>query len=186
MVQAPAARRFSVKDYYRMARAGILGPDDRVELIDGEIVEMPPISDRHAVCVNLLNRLFSRGLGDEFTIQVQGPVRLSAYSEPIPDLAVLRGPPSTYLGGHPGPAAVLLIIEVSLSSLAYDRRRKVPLYARSEIPEVWIANLRDRRLELYSDPVDGSYRQTRVLGRGESLSPLLLPGISVDVSEILV
>jgi Uma2 family endonuclease len=186
MVQAPGARRFTVKDYYRMARAGILGPDDRVELIEGEIVEMPPISDRHAVSVNLLNRIFVQGTGPEITIQVQGPIRLSAYSEPVPDLAVLKGPPDTYLGGHPGPEAVLLLVEVSLSTLSYDRRRKLPLYARSGVPEVWIVNLRDGRVEQNSQPVDGSYQQTRILGADEVIGPLYIPRIEVKVSDILV
>jgi Uma2 family endonuclease len=126
MVRAPTARRFSVKDTIGWPRPGFLPPNDRVELTDGEIVETPPISDRHAVCVNPLNRIFMRDRGDGITIQVQGPVRLSPYLEPVPDIAVLKGPPETYLGQRPGPTAVLLLIEISLSAVAYDRRRKVP------------------------------------------------------------
>ena len=182
MVQVPAPRRFTVKEYYRMARAGILGPDDRVELIEGEIVEMPPISDRHAVCVDLLNRVLVRALPDDFTVRVQGPVRLSDMSEPVPDLAVLNGEPVAFLSGHPRPEQVSLIIEVALSSLNFDRKRKLPLYARTGIPEVWIVNLRSSRVEQYSDPIEGEYQSTRIVGPGESLA---LPGtgectISVD------
>jgi Uma2 family endonuclease len=186
MVQAPAARRFTVKEYYRMAKAGILGPDERVELIEGEILDMPPIPARHAVCVNILTRLFVPRVGDAFTVQIQGPVRLNQYSEPVPDVAILKGPPDTYLGEHPGPAAVILLIEVSLTTLAYDRRRKVPLYAGFGIPEVWVVNLGARCVEVYSDPADGSYRQTRIVSPDESVSTSAFPAISVQASEILV
>lgn len=185
MVQVPVPRRFTVTDYYRMAKAGILKECDRVELIEGEVVQMPPIGDRHALSVNEVNYVFTARLLGNATVSVQNPVRLSTYSEPVPDIAIIAGQPRDYAGRHPGPEDVLLIIEVALTTLSYDRRRKLPLYAQVGIPETWIVNLRARRLEIYREPVDGRYTQTTVLGPEEMATPVRLPAVQVNVRDIL-
>jgi Uma2 family endonuclease len=131
-----ATRRFTVAEYYRMGKAGILRPDDRVELIRGVIVEMAPIGSRHAYCVDRLTRIFQRALRDEEGwVRTQHPVSLPGDSEPHPDLVIARGPGNQYAQRHPQPDEVLLLIEVADSSLVYDRRTKVPLYAGAGIPE---------------------------------------------------
>ena len=127
-------RRFTVHDYHRMGEAGILHEDDRVELIEGEIVEMAAISTRHFACVNQLNRLLIRGVGDAAIVSIQDPVRLDECTEPQPDLTVLRL--RDYRESLPMPEDVLLLIEVSNTTLAYDRGVKLPLYARAGIREV--------------------------------------------------
>jgi Uma2 family endonuclease len=132
-------RRFTVHDYHRMGEAGILHEDDRVELIEGELVEMTAIGTRHFSCVNRLNRLLVMHVGDDAIVSVQNPVRLNEYNEPQPDLTVIR--PRDYLESLPKPEDVLLLIEVSDTTLAYDRGVKLPLYARAGIREVWIVDL---------------------------------------------
>jgi Uma2 family endonuclease len=132
-------RRFTVHDYHRMAEAGILHEDDRVELIEGEVVEMTPIGGRHASCVAELTWLLSRQIGDELRLCVQNPVRLGEHGEPQPDLAVIRA--RDYKGSLPGPEDVMLLIEVADTSLSYDREVKLPLYARAGIAEAWLVDL---------------------------------------------
>jgi Uma2 family endonuclease len=136
-----ARRLFTVAEYHKMAEAGILSEDDRVELLEGEIVAMSPIGSRHAGLVNRLNRLFSQRAGDQVVVSVQNPVRLGGYSEPQPDLALLRPRADFYTSSHPGPEDVLLAVEVAETSAAVDREVKVPLYARFGVPEVWLVDL---------------------------------------------
>jgi Uma2 family endonuclease len=124
-------RRFTVDEYYRMAEAGILRPDERVELIEGEIIEMAAIGSRHAAFVKRLNRMLVRGVGARGVVSVQDPVRLSELSEPEPDLAVLEYRADCYAAAHPTPADTLLIVEVADTTLGWDRGRKAPLYAVS-------------------------------------------------------
>ncbi len=178
-------RRFTVDEYRRMLESGILAEDDRVELINGEIVEMAPIGSRHAACVRRLNNLFSRQVGDRAVVGVQDPVRLDEYSEPQPDLTLLRPRPDYYAGGHPGPEDVLLVVEVAETSAEYDRQIKVPLYARAGIREVWLVDLAASAVEVYREPTPEGYRQVRRFGRGETLSPAALPEITVAVDDLL-
>lgn len=178
-------RRFSVKDYYRMAKAGILTEDDRVELIDGEIIEMAPIGRRHAGGVDRLNQLFADTLGHAVQIRVQNPIRLGEYSEPEPDLALLRPRADFYASGHPTPADVLLVVELAETSLAVDRRLKVPLYARSGIPEVWLVDLRRHTVTVCREPTPEGYRSSQVLRAGERLAALAFPDQSLAVAAIL-
>src|SRR5262245_53219810 len=138
--------RFTVADYHRMAEAGILGEDDRVELIEGEIVDMTPIGRRHQARVDHLVELFIEGLGRKVIVRVQGSIRLSELSEPQPDLVVLRRRADFYADADAGPADVLLIVEVSDTSLPHDRDVKVPLYARAGMPEVWLGDLHGERI----------------------------------------
>jgi len=178
-------RRFTVDDYYRMAAAGVLGEDDRVELIDGEIIEMSPIGSRHSGYLNRLNRCFVRGVGERAVVAVQNPVRVSDLSEPQPDIAVLAPRDDSYTAAHPRPADVLLLIEVADSSLLYDRELKAPLYALSGIREFWIVDVEARRIVVFRDPAPDGYRAEFVAGPGDTIHPLAFPDLAVAVSEIV-
>jgi Uma2 family endonuclease len=177
--------RFTVEDYHRMAEAGILGEDDRVELIEGEIVEMPPIGSPHGGTVKALIHLFSRAVGDRALVSAQDPVRLSDISEPQPDLMLLRPRPDFYRNAHPTPADVLLLIEVADTSVAYDRSKKLPLYARAGIPEYWLVDLERGVLEVYRSPAGDGYAEVHELGAGARVAPASLPDAELDVGEIL-
>ena len=178
-------RRFSVKEYYLMAEAGILSPRDRVELIDGEIVQMAAIGSYHAACVDTLTRLFIETLGRRVIVRVQNPVRLSEYSEPEPDVALLRPRADFYRDAHPRAGDVMLIVEVSHSTVEYDRDVKTPLYAEAGIPELWLVNLDEDFIDGLSDPDGAGYRTARRYVRGERIAPALLPDAALEVSEIL-
>lgn len=178
-------RRFTVDDYHRMVDAGILREDDRVELLDGEVVEVSPIGPHHARCVDLLNRLFVRGVGDRAIVRVQGPIGLSSISEPEPDVALLRYGASGYGDAHPTPPQVLLLIEVSDTTLAYDRGRKLPAYARAGIAETWIVNLAEDQIEIHREPRGERYAGCRTARRGETIAPLAFPDLTLDVTAIL-
>lgn len=180
-----ARRLFTVDEYYRMAAAGILGPDDRVELIDGEIVEMSPIGIRHASCVDRIMALLIRRLGRRATVCGQNPVRLDIRSEPQPDIAVVSPRDDFYASGHPGPSDVLWLVEVADTTLAFDRRVKVPLYARAGVPELWIVDLEHDRVEVFADPAGGGYTASEVYGRGDRISPRALVRVTLRVEEIL-
>lgn len=143
---------FTVAEYYQMAEAGILAPEDRVELIEGEIIAMSPIGSRHAGCVNRLTQLFSEKVSGLAIVSVQNPIRLSDSTEPEPDLALLRPRADFYAQAHPQPADVLLVVEVADHSLAYDRAIKVPLYARAGIPETWVIDLDTETVFVYQQP----------------------------------
>ncbi|HEX7185073.1 MAG TPA: Uma2 family endonuclease [Thermoanaerobaculia bacterium] len=181
----PLRRLFTRDEYYAMAEAGILKPADRVELIEGEIFRMTPIGKGHAGCVNHVNRLFTAPLADRAVVAVQNPVYLNNFSEPEPDIAVLRFRSDFYRGDHPTPDDVLLLIEVADSSLEHDRRRKIPLYARSGIPETWLVNLNDNVLEVYRAPSRDGYREVRRLRRGDRIAPLAFPDLVIPVDAIL-
>ena len=182
MAVEPRERRFTVDEYYRMAETGIIGRDERVELIDGRIVAMNPIGSPHAWCVKRVNRIFTR-FGDRVILSVQDPLHLDDNGEPEPDIVVLR--PDAPEDRHPGPEDVLLIVEVADTSLAYDRGTKAPLYARHCIPELWIADLGSERVEIYREPSPTGYRVVRVFGRGELLTPMFAPDFTVEVDAIL-
>jgi Uma2 family endonuclease len=175
--------RFTVHDYHRMGEAGILHEDDRVELIEGELVEMTAIGTRHFSCVNRLNRLLVMNVGDEAIVSVQNPVRLNEYNEPQPDVTVIR--PRDYRESLPMPEDVLLLIEVSDTTLAYDRGVKLPLYARTGIREVWILDLPGETIERYTDPSEEGYRRADRLRRGQTLESIALPSLTPTVDEIL-
>ena len=174
---------FTVDEYERMGEAGILGEDDRVELIAGEIVKMSPIGSHHVFCVNQLTRIVSRQIGDDAILSVQNPIRLGAYAEPQPDLAILR-PRDDYAQSLPTAADVLLLIEVADTSLVYDRDVKLPLYAAALIPEVWIADVARWGIERYAEPVEGRYRLVSRAGRGETLASVVLPSLAVQVDAV--
>ena len=147
----PRRHSLTVEDYYRMAEVGILGPDDRVELIEGEIIDMPPPGELHAGTVSQLDHLLQRAVGDRAIVFVQNPAVLGRYSAPQPDLALLRPRPDFYKSALPRSGDILLIIEVADTSLRYDRDVKVGLYARHTIPELWLIDVRGKRLTRYRD-----------------------------------
>ena len=184
-ITALPLRRFTVAEYYAMAEAGILTEDDRVELIDGVIVEMAALGSRHGGCVNLYTRWLSRLVGDRAILQVQGAIHLNDDTEPQPDLALLRDRPDFYSSGHAEPSDVLLLIEVADSSVDYYRYQKLPRYAQAGIPEVWITVLPERIIEAHTQPVDGQYTNRRIYVPGDTISPGCFPDIALPVSEIL-
>ena len=179
--------RFTVEEYHKMAQVGILGEDDRVELIEGEIVEMPPIGSRHAACVNRLNRLLSAKVGGRAIVSVQNPIHLSERSEPQPDLALLKPRPDFYAAAHPRPEDVLLMIEVAEASVDYDREVKMPLYAQAGIPEVWLVDLQGEFIEVHRRPSARGYGEVRQARRGERLAPEALPDpkLELPVDDLL-
>ena len=144
--------RLSVADYYRMGEAGVFAPDARVELIEGEVIDMAPIGSRHGSAVKRLVSLLTSTLGSRVILAVQDPLRLSDLSEPEPDLMLLKPRDDFYADAHPSAADVLLLIEVADTSARYDREIKLPLYARHGVPEVWIVDLEARLLRFYSLP----------------------------------
>lgn len=176
--------RFNVDEYHRLGEAGILGPDDRVELIDGEIVMMTPIGSRHAATVDRCTDLFTRLVGTKAIVRVQNPIQLDDYSEPEPDISLLRRRADFYESGHPLPTDVLLVIEVADTSIGYDREIKLPLYGSMGIVEVWIVDLGRRCIDAYRGPIAGGYAEHRTCHAHETLRPLALD-IEVAVADVL-
>jgi Uma2 family endonuclease len=178
-------RLFTVDEYYRMAEAGILGEDDRVELLDGEIVEMSPIGSVHAACVDRLITALYPFLEDRGILRVQNPVRLDRYSEPQPDAAILKPRADFYATAHPTPADVLLVIEVADSSLKFDRQVKLMHYSRAGIAEVWLVDLVNERVELFTQPSPDGYRKSVLAHRGERLSSAALGSAAILIDDII-
>jgi Uma2 family endonuclease len=173
-----------VDDYYRMAEVGILDPEARVELIDGEIIDMPPPGSPHAGTVTYLSEVLFRAVEGKATVRVQNPVRLSRYSEPQPDLALLRRRDDFYRERHPQPDDVLLVVEIAASSLRFDRKKKVPLYARHGIPEMWLADLGGRRLVRYRAPQQDAYTRVDEPDLGTAIELPGLSGVVVDLQRL--
>jgi Uma2 family endonuclease len=168
-----------------MLKAGILRKEDRVELLDGEIIEMSPIGGRHAGTVDGLGEWFVLGLAGRARVRIQNPVRLSSGSEPEPDIVLARPRSNRYMERHPGPEDIFLIIEVSDTTLDFDRDTKVPFYAAAGIPEVWIWDLNGARVLVYREPRDGVYRQTTVVERDSTLSPAAFPDLVLRVADLM-
>jgi Uma2 family endonuclease len=187
MTFAVARRRFTVDEYHRMGEAGILREDDRVELIDGEVVQMTPIGSRHAGCVKRINHLLTTRLRERAVVAVQDPVLLGRHSEPQPDVMVLRPRPDFYSDSHPSASDVWLLIEVSDTTAQFDRTVKVPLYARAGIVEVWLVDLEADSVEVYRRPApDGRHADVRRAVRGDRLIGQAVPDLDVAVEAILV
>ncbi len=181
----PHLHPISARDYHRMGEAGILDRAQRTELIEGRIIEMTPIGSRHADRVNRIARHFAKILPDEVVISIQNPVRLDDHSEPEPDIALLRPREKPYSEAHPGPQDVLLIIEVADSSLAYDRDVKTALYARHGIPEYWLLDLAQNRLDIFRQPNEGEYRLRLRPRRGETIVLSALSQMGLELDRIL-
>jgi Uma2 family endonuclease len=178
-------RRFSVEEYHRMAEVGILKPNDRVELLDGDIIAMAPMSSRHAAAVSKIAEWLQRACGGRALVRVQSPIALDDHSEPEPDLALVRLDATHYAAAHPQALDVHLLIEVAQSSLTFDREVKLPHYARAGVMETWIVNLELQQVEVYRDPGPLGYRMKTVNRRGSSLSPQAFPETAVAIEQMM-
>ena len=182
----PATKhRFTVDDYYRMGDAGVFPPGRRVELLEGEIIDMMPIDPFHSGVVNRLADYFSKRDQGRWLVTNQNPVRLGRHSEPEPDVVLVRRDPDDYTGRHPQPGDVLLLIEVSNSSLDYDRTDKFAAYGKAGIEEYWIVNLVEECVEIYREPHFRGYASAAVCKPGDAASPAAFPDVAVDVAWLL-
>lgn len=168
-----------------MAKAGILHEDDRVELIEGELIEKAAVGSYHVTTVNNFTERFGAPAAGRYIVSIQNPVRLGRHSEPEPDVVLLRPREDRYANGLPGPEAVLLVVEVSDTTLAYDRKVKLPLYATVDIPDAWLVNLPRRFIEVHREPRDGRYHQVTIHRRGEQIALLAMPEIVIAVNDVL-
>jgi Uma2 family endonuclease len=181
---ATLRRQFTVSDYARMRETGILTEDDRVELLDGEIYLMSPLGPLHIALVNRLNKLLVRQVGDEAIVSVQSSIQLDDYSEPQPDIALLSPRDDFYAQALARPDDILLLIEVADTSLEYDRDQKLPRYAASNIPELWIIDVHQRVVEQYTQPMQGQYTQLNKILPGTSLRSKMLPNVTLSTDRI--
>jgi Uma2 family endonuclease len=181
----PAAPRrlLTVDEYHRMGEAGILTDDDRVELIEGELVAMAPIGTEHIASTNALTHLLVMAVGGRGIVSVGNPVRLNRHSEPQPDFSVLK-PRDDYRKTMPRPEDTMLAVEVANTSLEYDRKVKLALYARAGIPEVWIVNLAAKEVEVHRSPAGDNYASVTRAGRSDNLTIEALSGILIPVASI--
>jgi Uma2 family endonuclease len=180
----PRRHRIDVHEYHRMAEVGLLAPDARVELIEGEIIDMAPIGGSHQSVVDYLTERFILALTGKAIVRTQGSVRLGLYSEPQPDLLVLKPRDDYYRSEFARGEDVLLAIEVSDSTLRYDRKVKMPLFARHGIPEAWIVDLQNGTLQVHRSPADGEYRDVSTLEQPGTLALSALPGFSIDLAAL--
>ncbi|CAN5698102.1 Uma2 family endonuclease [soil metagenome] len=176
-------RRFTVREYHSMAEAGLLSEDDRVELVDGEIVEMAPVGTRHLACVVTLTHFLTEASGDRYSVSVQNPIVLDEGTEFQPDLSLLRAKPDP-AGNLPATGDLLLVVEVSDTTLAYDREVKLPRYGQSGIPEVWIVDLVSRRVETYSGPCSEGYRSSHTFGASEQVRSISVEDLELPAREM--
>jgi Uma2 family endonuclease len=180
----PQRHRITVHDYHRLAEIGVLPPDARVELIEGEIIDMAPIGNDHQSIVDQLTRQLVTMVGERAIVRVQGSIRLSQWSEPGPDLVLLEPRPDFYRGEFALGTDTLLVIEVSDSTLRYDRDVKVPLYARHGVPEVWVVDVNGNALLVYGSLRDGKYERNVLLERPTSVPIARLPGVTLDLTAL--
>lgn len=181
---SPNRRRITADEYFRMGEAGVLRPDERVELIEGEIIEMPPIGSPHASVVEHLGDLLHEALGQRAMVRRQHPVVLDSYSVPQPDLAVVVRRTDYYRRAHPQPPDVLLLVEVADSTLAFDRKVKAGLYARTGAPEFWLVDVGHSRITRFVSPRDGVYTESAVAGARDSLTMGAFADVRIDLSVI--
>ncbi|MDN5870991.1 MAG: Uma2 family endonuclease [Nitrococcus sp.] len=176
--------RLTTADYHKMGEAGVFRPTDRVELIEGEIIDMAPIGSVHASVVRLLTNLLVPALAGQAIVSAQDPVVLGDHSEPQPDLSVLRPRADFYRSAHPTPADILLLIEVAESSVKFDREIKLPLYARYNVPEVWLVDLQQKALTIHRAPLEGAYRETVQPQDLTRIALSALPQVVLDLSDL--
>lgn len=185
LVVLPARHKLDIDEYHRMAEAGIFGENHRIELIDGDLIDMAPIGQGHAAIVNGLNEALVIACAGRAIVSPQNPVRVNRSSEPQPDLAVLRRRADFYATGEPpGPADVLLLVEVADSSLRFDRTVKLPLYARFGIAEFWIVDLKRRVVEVHRAPAGNGYGDAVTYRPGDHLALVLAPDIVVKLDLV--
>ncbi len=176
---------FTVGEYHRMLESGILSEDDRVELVEGEIIEMAAKGSRHAACVKRITDFFYRHARQSAIVSVQDPIRISANSELEPDVALLRLRDDLYANSHPEGNDVLLVVEVSDTTLGYDRGVKLGLYARANILEVWVVNLPGDIIEIYTQPEGSKYQLSKQVRRGDSITAQNVPDLTIDVNALI-
>ena len=181
----PEPYKFDVHQYHALAEAGILTKEDRVELINGEIVVMSAIGTEHMATVDASSMFWVPAVDGRAIVRIRGSVRLDEWNEPQPDVTLLKPRDDFYWHRMPGPDDVLLIIEVANTSLRYDRQVKLALYARFGVPETWIANIQARTIEVYSNPVDGEYTERRNFQHGQTVTPAAFPDIALPVSDVI-
>jgi Uma2 family endonuclease len=178
-------RLFTADEYGRMVDAGVLAEDDHVELIDGEIISLTPIGPRHGAAVDRALKAFVMGCGDAAIVRVQGSVRLNLFTQPEPDIVLLRPREDFYASRLPGAADIILIVEVAESSLAYDRDVKALVYAKSDVAEYWLVDLNEGVINCYAEPHEGVYQVRRHVGRGTTLAPSLLRECVIPAAALL-
>lgn len=180
-----AIRRLSVQDYHQMAESGILQPDERVELLEGQIIQMAAKGTAHSASVSRIEQLLRNRLGSCILLRFQDPIRLDDYSEPEPDIAVVRPNPNFYEDHHPIPSEVFLLIEVSDKTLQFDRETKAPVYGRSGIAEYWVLDVNGRKLHGYRSPSKTGYQSETILSEELEIAPLAFPDCVMAVREML-
>ena len=185
MLTAVRRKQFTVDEYHAMAQAGIIGADDRVELIEGEIILMAPIGSRHQAVVDRLTRLFINRVGERAIVRVQGPVRLARITEPQPDLQLLAPRNDFYAAAHPSQQEALLVVEVADTSLRFDRGEKALIYARRGVRELWIVDLQGERILVRRQPGAAGYGESLEVTGGGSLAPQAFPDVVVNADELL-
>lgn len=183
------AKRFTIDEYHRLAELNFFTEDDRVELIEGEIVQMVAKSTPHSVCETLLFRELIKLVADSALVRGQQPIIISEHSEPEPDIAIVRNVDDNYLSAHPQPSDILLVIEVADSSLKYDQEIKLPIYAKASISNYWIFNLGDNYLECYSETYQDlqdkfGYRRKLIFLPNETVNLSVFPDLVLDLSQV--
>jgi len=181
----PKKRLFTIEEYHKMAETGILGEDERVELIGGEIFEMPPIGPLHASCVDDLNEMLVQQLAGKAKVRVQNPVHLTAHSERYPDIAIVRRREDSYHTENAKAEDVLLIIEVADTTLKSDRETKIPEYAQAGIPEVWLVDLQNKKIEVHHKPLQGDYQTIQKFQKGQEVVSPTVSDFKVKVDDII-
>jgi len=184
ILEYPQKHPISAEEYLRMGEAGVFAPEARLELIEGEIIEMVPIHPPHAGCVKTLIQLFARRAGDRALLSVQDPLIISGLSVPQPDLALLRPRADNYGGSHPGVSDVFLVVEVSDTTLAFDLKTKVPLYARCGITEAWVVDVNERVVHVFRDAAAAGYGTSLTVRPGQRVACFAVPEVDLEVGEL--
>jgi Uma2 family endonuclease len=181
----PNIRSWTREEFHRAFDEGVFSNEERLELVDGQILQKMTHNPPHAVALRRISREFESRFGPDHDVRSQLPIALSERSEPEPDVVVVPGGPDDYLSGHPKPEQIQLLVEVSDASLDRDRRYKIPLYAEAGIKEVWIVDVEGRRLEAHREPFRRGYKRVLTLMDTESLAPVFCPGEPIEVSALL-
>lgn len=176
---------FTVDDYHRMADAGVFEPEERVELIEGEIIKMSPIGHKHMVAVNRATDSLTGALRRKAIVSIQNPLRLNNYNEPQPDIVVFKWRPDFYAAKPYTLEDALLVLEMSDATVAYDTKVKVPLYAKTGVPEVWIVNLRSNAILGFRDPSGNTYKTHSTFRSGHTIAALAFPDVVFPVEDFL-
>lgn len=184
VLQHPRRHAISAEEYLRMGEVGVFSPEARLELIEGEIIEMAPIGSTHAGTLKILNRLLSDRVGDRAIVSVQDPLVIGERSVPQPDLALLKPRADSYTRSHPTAADVLLVVEVSDTTLAFDLGTKIPLYARAGVVEAWMVDLQERAVRVFRDPAASGYRTSFTASGEAKLELCALPEVAIGVAAL--